>query len=497
VRDVTEEEIRGTCNRLIVNGVETITSYYSFAGLRDEQLRRLNDCVGRCCAALSGGHRVCDIAVVHPVESLWPKFVPARLYANASPAATRVESIFHDLSESLYSAGRDFSYIDSETLREAKVERGVLVRGDLRWRVVILPAVDTLPVEAWEKLAQFAESGGVVIALGSMPANSETEFPSRRVSAIGDRLFGKGEQARVTPNSRGGGGIYLPGGSVDLLPSTLDGFIEPDVRASDASARVRSTHRRIADREIYFLVNDSAAPWRGKVQVSGTGSGQRWDPASGSISPQAGGELELSLPGYGGVLFAFPSCRQPQIRPLAAKVFSQPSIEAIPCGDPLVARGEFVREQLETARDLPGLAAPGWKVRGSITRSDVDTFLFLRFPCTNALTLNDHDTIIVDSSVPQGQGTPLQLLVILHEQGGADYLAELGRTLGSPGYDQSRIPLHRFKLAGWSQDPNRRLDPQGITEIRIGWGGYYGQQGEKVEFTVGPPRRVLAGSARP
>ncbi len=36
VRNVTEAELRGTCNRLIMGGVNCITSYYSFAGLSGE-----------------------------------------------------------------------------------------------------------------------------------------------------------------------------------------------------------------------------------------------------------------------------------------------------------------------------------------------------------------------------------------------------------------------------------------------------------------------------
>ena len=65
-RMVTEAEIRGTCNRQIVAGINCITSYYSFTDLSDEQLRRLNEWVGRCCTALRGGHQVADIAVLYP-----------------------------------------------------------------------------------------------------------------------------------------------------------------------------------------------------------------------------------------------------------------------------------------------------------------------------------------------------------------------------------------------------------------------------------------------
>jgi len=50
------------------------------------------------------------------------------------------------------------------------------------------------------------------------------------------------------------------------------------------------------------------------------------------------------------------------------------------------------------------------------------------------------------------------------------------------------IPLNRFKLAGWSRDANARLDRSQITEIRIGWGGYFGTEGEQVVFGLAPPR---------
>ena len=47
-------------------------------GLSDEQLQRLNAWVGRCCASLTGGHQVADIALLYPVESLWTRFTPSR-----------------------------------------------------------------------------------------------------------------------------------------------------------------------------------------------------------------------------------------------------------------------------------------------------------------------------------------------------------------------------------------------------------------------------------
>ncbi len=61
---------------------------------------------------------------------------------------------------------------------------GSMTHGPLQWHVIVLPGVDTLPLAAWENLAQFVRAGGVVVALGALPANSESEFPSPQVLAF-------------------------------------------------------------------------------------------------------------------------------------------------------------------------------------------------------------------------------------------------------------------------------------------------------------------------
>ena len=192
MRVVTEAEIRGTVNRLFVAGVNCITSYYSFADLSEEQLLRLNEWVGRCCTALRGGHQVADLAVLYPAESLWIKFVPSHQWTNDSRATARIEGLYRAGIEDLFASQRDFTFVDSRALAEAKVEADTLVHGKLRWRVVILPGTDTLPIAAWTNVAQFVRKGGVVIALGALPANSESEFPSARVRALAREIFGDG-----------------------------------------------------------------------------------------------------------------------------------------------------------------------------------------------------------------------------------------------------------------------------------------------------------------
>jgi len=247
---VTEDEIRGTCNRLLWGGINTLTSYYAFKDLSDEQLRRLNTQIGRCSTMLKGGHQVSDIAVLYPIESIWPKFIPAYQGPTSEVGARRIESVFHGVSEALYGADRDFTYVDARALSDSKVKGDALKHGDLRWRVLVLPAIDTLPLSAWENVAQFWRKGGVVIALGALPANSENEYPSPRVQAVARELFGAGEAPCVATNKAGGAAVLLPTGMIALVPKVIDSLLERDAACSDAKAPVRITHRRVDGHDV-------------------------------------------------------------------------------------------------------------------------------------------------------------------------------------------------------------------------------------------------------
>jgi hypothetical protein len=491
-RVVTEAEIRGTVNRLLAAGVNVITSYYSFTDLADDALRRLNEWVGRCATMLQGGHQVADIAVVYPVESLWTQFVPAPHWANASAGANRIGHLYRGALEALFEARRDFTVVDAETLATAKVEGDALARGPLRWRVVVLPGVDTLPWAAWRNLEKFVRRGGVVIALGALPANSEKDFPSRRVTRLSRAMFGEGGQPAVRQVGAGRG-VWLGAGSEGLLPQVLDQALAPDVAVTPKDAPVRVTHRRVGGQEVYFLINDSGAPWQGTVRLSARGPGRQWDPANGTSRAIAAPDaLDLQLDSYDAALLTFDRATPPPRLTLPAGPIGGQQAELLAVGRPLLSHGEFVRGEVMPDAARSEADRPAWLARATLTRGQVDTFLFVRFPLTRPADFADAALLEVESWVPEGQRTPAQLLVILHEEGGGDFLAETPRSLGVTGRETLYLPLSRFALAGWSQDADGRLDRARVSEVRVGWGGYYGGAGERVDFSVTAPRVLKA-----
>ncbi len=498
-RLVTEGEIRGTCNRLFVGGVNTITSYYSFTDLTDEALRRLNEWVGRCAYLLTGGHQVADVALVYPVESMWVRFTPSRVWANDATAATQVEHLCKSAAESLFAARRDFTFVDSRGLADAAVEPGALVHGPLRWRVVVLPGVDTLPMAAWENLERFVRDGGAVIALGQLPANSEREFPAPGVARLAREIFGPVSTApRVHTHARGGAGIYLPPGTEAMLPLVLDGLLEPDVKVDDPRAPLRVTHRRVAGREVYLVINDSPEPWTGAVKFAAA-RGEHWDPGTGRRhelavtlaqrgAEAAGDEVALALEPFGAALFRFAEAHLPRRHLIAAGALPNLTFQRVKAVEPTMAHGEFVGGDLTSAEARLDSGSPAWRAVGTLTRSQVDTFLFLQFRYEPPLDLSAADCLEVETAVPTGQSTASRILVILSEEGGGDFIADTGRSLSQPERQQALIPLNRFQHAGWSQDADGRLDLSRVRDIRVGWGGYLGREGEEVEFSVTLPQ---------
>jgi len=153
-----------------------------------------------------------------------------------------------------------------------------------------------------------------------------------------------------------------------------------------------------------------------------------------------------------------------------------------------------VQGELKAHEAVSNADAPLWKATGRLTKSQVDTFLFARFHYEGALDLSAADCLAVETWTPEGQKTPSQLLIILHEAGGGDFLVETGRSLAAPGRERSYLPWSRFHLAGWSKDADGVLDLKRVSDISVGWGGYLGAEGEQVSFSVAPPQAGAVGS---
>ncbi|WP_185602291.1 glycosyl hydrolase [Paenibacillus sp. 598K] len=142
--------------------------------------RALADYTGRISKLMGSGRAVRRIAMLDPATTLWTMLAnPLHKYDYAGEDLAERERLtvykryWIDLCKTLLAAQRDYDHLDPETLAErGQVESGVLRVGDAAYELIVLPPLANLEARAWERLRQFIDAGGHVIALGMLPYES-------------------------------------------------------------------------------------------------------------------------------------------------------------------------------------------------------------------------------------------------------------------------------------------------------------------------------------
>ena len=134
-----------------------------------EQYARVEDYFGRVNVAMSRGHEIRDLLVVHPVESMWLLFGGANESRKES-----LQKSFWQLRDALLEANLDFDYGDEDILaRHSRVTRKggqpILRVGKAEYRAVVVPPMLTIRRTTLVLLRRFRRAGGTVVFAGTSP----------------------------------------------------------------------------------------------------------------------------------------------------------------------------------------------------------------------------------------------------------------------------------------------------------------------------------------
>lgn len=272
-------DVKGVHNRVIVGGVTDFNNYLKLSYENPVGRRVFNDYTARVVSMLSGGVRASRIAVYYPIETMWTKWKPADMRLNswwsvvgADPQAHEVENLFNNTTYSLIDNGWEFSYIDAQGLVEATVRDKQLCHGNgLKWDVIILPGVETLPKQAFDRIVEFIKKGGKVIALNKLPVNSESLFPSKKIKYQFEKYV---DQSVI---------LYDSSFSSGKLNSQLEKLLDRDI-VMNSYAGVMHSHKRINGKDVFFIINDTNADKSIKINLPSGGPWELWDPQTGKIS---------------------------------------------------------------------------------------------------------------------------------------------------------------------------------------------------------------------
>ncbi len=256
-----------------------------------------------------------DVALYLPTSDAWASFSAGRVHM----IETLKEHVGSDVISRILEAGYNFDFFDDDAMRNiGRVEKNALVLGANKYKAVVLPNVERIPLETLRKLEEFARNGGIVIATRRLPSVAPgfkaTEAENSEVRVIAQRLFqGQLPTAHfVDDESRG------------LAPKLIS-LLRPDVALTPAMADVGFIHRHTDAAEIYFLANTSNA----RQRISATFRVQQkqaewWNPFDGSVTPaeaQAtddGVKVPLDLEPYGSRVLVFTTRKLPAARSVNA-----------------------------------------------------------------------------------------------------------------------------------------------------------------------------------
>ena len=254
--------------------------------------------VARACWLLAQGHHLCDIAVYYPGHAIWEHMSPADLQAGEHSQAAarrdpdadvhRIRDVYwalvgrqsrHEAEEGiLRAARRDFDVVDDAGMAAGQVDSGALAVAAERYRIVILPGVDTPEPEVRKRLEAFVAGGGLLLAVG-FPDDAPLPTGAVRIAKAADVPEALGD---AVPRRAEGPGLGLARRVNDLdvfllLPPT--GTLLPMHAASEGTPSV---------------------PAEATYSLLTAGIPELWDPVSGTQRPlpctREGGRVVVQVP---------------------------------------------------------------------------------------------------------------------------------------------------------------------------------------------------------
>jgi len=234
--------------------------------------------------ALRQGKPANDVALFLPTDDVWSTFSaridPTSPLISQSQAGLNTPISNFSIDESLgnspvssaiqqvLDAGFNVDLIDAEAIDVVGIPYAAL----------ILPAVERLPLATYQKIKEYAQHGGIVIAAHSLPSMApgllEAETDGRRIREISQYLF----RANDT------GGHFIS--DETQLGASLATYLTPDLVFSPRAPRIGFVHRKLALGDLYFIANTSnqshhvQATFRHPAKHA-----EWWDPFTGGVSP--------------------------------------------------------------------------------------------------------------------------------------------------------------------------------------------------------------------
>jgi hypothetical protein len=276
--------------------------------------------LARCCSLLAQGHFIGDVAVLSPIPDAWSKTTfPQETFW--SPEAT---IHWGDLASLIVRSGYDFNFVNDEVLLEkASLESGKLRIGKMEHSILILPNMTYIPLKTMERVRDFCQAGGVVIATERLPefATGFQRYQENddRLRALLREMFGEVPEKEQAVHRDLGRGKAILLRSVSDLPQVLRTHVPPDFALEQRCEAVLHLHRRQEGVDVYFVTNNSDSFQENTATFRvGRKIPEFWNAETGDCRPapvytlaKNGASIPIRLRPYESVFYVFRDAAEP------------------------------------------------------------------------------------------------------------------------------------------------------------------------------------------
>ncbi len=264
-----------------------------------------SDFVGRASMLLRGGRRVSEIAVLYPFEGMagWFRFDNPEGVRQGYYVApeTDYQTVSGWLTNDIR---RDFTFLHPELFLDKKysVKNGQIELNNKEnfqtYHTLIVTGSKVITLATMQKIKQFYDNGGTIIATTMLPFKAATMGDDEKVVALVKEIFGVNplqqadlNETVVSENAAGGKAVFIPQPDVAKLKAVLDNnsaaadviFSNNPVLKTDMG-KFNYIHKIKDKKHIYFFTNSSDETISTDVLLRGKLKVGEWNPHTGLIT---------------------------------------------------------------------------------------------------------------------------------------------------------------------------------------------------------------------
>lgn len=172
------------------------------------ELPALTGYISKCQTVLQNSEPDNDLLLYFPIHEVWRKQkseLLIRLFDVHKSKEWLQDSDFGRLAQQLWNSGYSFDYVSDRMIAGLTVEGSSIVSGETRYKSIVVPAIERIPLETLSCLLNLAKKGGRVIFENDIPYDVpglfDLEKRRKSITAIRNEMIKFPSKIRITSNA--------------------------------------------------------------------------------------------------------------------------------------------------------------------------------------------------------------------------------------------------------------------------------------------------------